>query len=249
MLVCATRAAARQLNEACTHVLLGAADRAPFSSRHAAYGPRGAPLRCLRPRDSITFRRNRRDMERGAVTVLNGQVARLLHIVDVTLGGVRIPRPDTTAPVARTHRRRLVLEDGRELPVASEWDVRGFGGVPLSEIELGYAATVHRSQGCEAHKVIVVLRASDASSAHPPTRAHVYTAVTRARARLLLVASRSTLEATLARVPEPGRSLLAGAVCAHVERALAAPPRKDAIVFGRYRHVEGPPGGATVTSS
>ena len=75
----------------------------------------------------------------------------------------------------------------------------------LDELELAYAVTVHKSQGSEYPVVVLLL---------PPgapkllTRNLLYTAVTRARNKLILITSRKTLRATLANDTENKRYTL-----------------------------------------
>ena len=73
---------------------------------------------------------------------------------------------------------------------------RSFAPARLPEHDTAYAMTIHKAQGSEFGKVLVVLPASD----HPiVSRELIYTAVTRARREIELWWSESSLPAALAR--------------------------------------------------
>ena len=69
--------------------------------------------------------------------------------------------------------------------------VRDFAPAELDELDTAFATTIHKSQGSEHDTVVVV---------HPPSdsplvrRELLYTAVTRASRRLLIVASAASVE-------------------------------------------------------
>jgi exodeoxyribonuclease V alpha subunit len=80
----------------------------------------------------------------------------------------------------------VLFDDGREV---------GYDRAALEDLDLAYAVTIHKSQGSEYPVVILAI---------PPTaprlltRNLLYTGVTRARQKLLLVSSRQTIAAMLA---------------------------------------------------
>ena len=64
-----------------------------------------------------------------------------------------------------------------------EWDdgvVRGFNDALLDDLELGYALTVHKSQGSQWKRVVVCLP----KSSRMVDRSLIYTAVTRAQSEV-----------------------------------------------------------------
>ena len=73
-----------------------------------------------------------------------------------------------------------------------EWDdgvVRGFNDVLLDDLELGYALTVHKSQGSQWKRVVVCLP----QGSRMVDRSLIYTAVTRAQAEVLLLGSHTAI--------------------------------------------------------
>nr|WP_315487819.1 AAA family ATPase [uncultured Rhodoferax sp.] len=73
-----------------------------------------------------------------------------------------------------------------------EWDdgvVRGFNDALLDDLELGYALTVHKSQGSQWKRVVVCLP----QGSRMVDRSLIYTAVTRAQAEVLLLGSHSAI--------------------------------------------------------
>lgn len=93
--------------------------------------------------------------------------------------GVVVRMPD--------RRHRVVIRTGTE--------TRLFAPTRLSGIETVYAMTVHKSQGSEARTVTVVLPETDSALL---TRELFYTAVTRARQRVTVVATRAAVRAAIA---------------------------------------------------
>jgi exodeoxyribonuclease V alpha subunit len=74
-----------------------------------------------------------------------------------------------------------------------EWDdgvVRGFNDALLDDLELGYALTVHKSQGSQWKRVVVCLP----KSSRMVDRSLIYTAVTRAQAEVLLLGSQTGIQ-------------------------------------------------------
>ncbi|MBI2374365.1 MAG: AAA family ATPase [Deltaproteobacteria bacterium] len=82
-----------------------------------------------------------------------------------------------------------------------EWPLAELSG----SIELAHASTVHRAQGQEHDRVMLVL--GDVAGSRIETRSLVYTAVTRARHSVLIVAGRDELERAILR-KEPRASRL-----------------------------------------
>ena len=73
-----------------------------------------------------------------------------------------------------------------------EWDdgvVRCFNDVLLDDLELGYALTVHKSQGSQWKRVVVCLP----QGSRMVDRSLIYTAVTRAQAEVLLLGSHTAI--------------------------------------------------------
>ena len=68
----------------------------------------------------------------------------------------------------------------------------------LQEYETGYAQTIHRSQGSEFSQVILVLPPLEEDSSFL-TKEHLYTAITRAKQRLILLGDKETLGKTMGR--------------------------------------------------
>ena len=91
----------------------------------------------------------------------------------------------------------VLKADGSRLTVDFDGNIVELAGAELFNLQLGYALTVHRAQGSEWGTVLGVLH-----EAHMPmlSRNLVYTALTRARDRLILCGRRaeSTNEAKLA---------------------------------------------------
>lgn len=79
-----------------------------------------------------------------------------------------------------------------------EWDdgvVRGFDEALLDSLELGYALTVHKSQGSQWKRVVVCLP----SSSKMVDRSLIYTAVTRAQSEVLLLGSQTGIQEQVSR--------------------------------------------------
>jgi exodeoxyribonuclease V alpha subunit len=95
----------------------------------------------------------------------------------------------TLRDAAAEHRLRVFFRtpDGRPRPLPP---------ARLPEHETAYAATVHKSQGSEAERVLLILP-DEASPVM--TRELIYTALTRARSRVEIWGTRSVFEAAVAR--------------------------------------------------
>lgn len=79
-----------------------------------------------------------------------------------------------------------------------EWDdgvVRGFDEALLDNLELGYALTVHKSQGSQWKRVVVCLPRSSTML----DRSLIYTAVTRAQTEVLLLGSQTGIQKQVSR--------------------------------------------------
>ena len=153
-----------------------------FTNRHAAtindvcstaFHPK-RPERGFVAGDRLCFARNLRHK---GVAVANGQLARIRKILDVegrkrgrSCASTAAPRPSPR------HVRVVELDDGTTLDWATFRDAAG----------LGYGVTVHRAQGAEAPIVAFVL-ASAGAAYDGVTLRLLYTALTRASRRFVLV--------------------------------------------------------------
>ncbi|ALL71301.1 RecD-like DNA helicase YrrC (plasmid) [Paraburkholderia caribensis MBA4] len=94
--------------------------------------------------------------------------------------------------------RLLIVQTGSDSLGTIEWDdgnVRKFDARFLESIELGYALTVHKSQGSQWKRVVVCLP----SSSRMIDRSLVYTAVTRAQQEVILLGQKPKLKALIGR--------------------------------------------------
>ena len=135
-------------------------------------------------------------------------VARWTAMVESWLGDVRPFSDYAGRPVMVTENdasRRLfngdigvvVDRDGSLEVVLPDGDgVRAVPRVHLGRVETVHALTIHKSQGSEFDRVIVVLPSADSLLA---TRELLYTAITRARSSVTLIGSLDTVLAALAR--------------------------------------------------
>jgi len=73
--------------------------------------------------------------------------------------------------------------------------VGGFDEALLDNLELGYALTVHKSQGSQWKRVVVCLP----SSSRMVDRSLIYTAVTRAQSEVLLLGSQTGIQEQVSR--------------------------------------------------
>lgn len=87
----------------------------------------------------------------------------------------------------------FAIEDGVVYVRYPEQDVR-YDGQEIDEITLAYAITVHKSQGSEYHTVIIVLVDSHAILLQ---RNLLYTAVTRAKRKVILVGTKRALNTAI----------------------------------------------------
>jgi exodeoxyribonuclease V alpha subunit len=116
---------------------------------------------------------------------------------------------DTGVVIGRGGARRLVFErrDGTLLERPAE---------TLPDVVSAYAVTVHKSQGSEYGTVVVVLPPATSPLA---TRELLYTAITRARRRVVIVGDEAAVRAAVGRP-----SVRMGGLAEGLARALAASP-------------------------
>jgi exodeoxyribonuclease V alpha subunit len=91
-----------------------------------------------------------------------------------------------------------VEHDGDDHIGKIEWDdgvVRGFDEALLDNLELGYALTVHKSQGSQWNRVVVCLQ----RSSKMVDRSLIYTAVTRAQSEVLILGSQPGIQEQVSR--------------------------------------------------
>jgi len=99
---------------------------------------------------------------------------------------------------------RVVAIDHKQSTLTVEIDGRplGYGFAELDRLAVAYAITVHKAQGSEYPVVVLPLARQQGRMLR---RNLVYTAITRARRLVVLVAERGTLETAIAERPEPRR--------------------------------------------
>jgi exodeoxyribonuclease V alpha subunit len=136
--------------------------------------------------DRLCFRENRRH---GTTSVCNGQIGTIDEIVDVVLPSnskkKRARCPTTSAPSkSKKHCRFVGL---KKSATVLEW--KKFQSVT----EFGYAITVHRAQGAEA-PIVVFVMPRDTSRL---SKRLLYTALTRASKRFLLLGDASAFNAAV----------------------------------------------------
>jgi len=95
----------------------------------------------------------------------------------------------------------LVRKNGESLhfTVAADGEVRRFNPAFLSDTQKVFAMTIHKSQGSEYDGCLIVLPAEDSPLL---TRELLYTALTRARHRAVILASEEILHVCIARQTE-----------------------------------------------
>lgn len=129
--------------------------------------------------------------ERFLMPLFNGMDGRVVHIdrfeVVVRFGGrdVRFVVP--------YNMKKNVSVDGEEEIIVNE------DSPPTSLLQLAYAMTIHKSQGSEWNVVIVVLE----PKSQWMNRRALYTAVTRAKSRLMILSDHRTLMETIRRQSPP----------------------------------------------
>lgn len=100
----------------------------------------------------------------------------------------------------------IVCTVGDDVVIVKLDGAHGSVRVPKADVAMGYALTVHKSQGSEYGVVVLVLHPSHGRNL---TREVVYTAVTRAKTKLYVVSSRATLEDAVRRKRPTRNSKLA----------------------------------------
>lgn len=108
--------------------------------------------------------------------------------------------PDEEKKLQASHVIELTLDDG------SEEVLSAVGDFAEQVFSLGYCLTVHKAQGCEWRKVFVVLH-KDHTLGGFLTRELVYTAATRAREKLILIAKQDVLTKAVKRAEIKGNTL------------------------------------------
>lgn len=108
--------------------------------------------------------------------------------------------PDEEKKLQASHSIVLTLDDG------SEETLSAVGDYSEQVFSLGYALTVHKAQGCEWRKVYVVMH-KDHTQGGFLTRELLYTAITRAREKLVLIAKKDILERTVKQQRIAGNTL------------------------------------------
>lgn len=85
-----------------------------------------------------------------------------------------------------------VRRDGSDMTVTVDFDgrVMDYEGNDLEMLDLAYASTIHKSQGSEYQSVIINLQCAHAVMLVRPL---IYTAITRAKQRVILVGERRAL--------------------------------------------------------
>ena len=98
--------------------------------------------------------------------------------------------------------RQMLKSDGIELGHALAWiewddgERRPVFAEMLENIELGYALTVHKAQGSQWKRLIVVLTGSKMLD-----RTLIYTAVTRAQSQVIIIGDQAAAQAAVESVP------------------------------------------------
>lgn len=108
--------------------------------------------------------------------------------------------PDEEKKQQASHTVTLKLDDGSEETLSS------IGDFSEQVFSLGYALTVHKAQGCEWRKVYIILH-KDHTLGGFLTRELVYTACTRAREKLILIAKADVLSKSVKQQTIKGNTL------------------------------------------
>jgi ATP-dependent exoDNAse (exonuclease V) alpha subunit len=125
--------------------------------------------------------------DRGEVYVANGELAEVLE-VDEKLVIARIDSPRRTIKIPRGKQQEASESEAGD-PISGDENTPATG----CSWDLGYALSVHKSQGSEWPTVVVMLDNS-AGAKMVCDRAWLYTAISRAKDKCVLVGRKSTAE-------------------------------------------------------
>lgn len=114
------------------------------------------------------------------------------NIANGDIGILHIERFD-----ANGHQFGVQLSGGR----SARWDY----AVPLFHMTLAYAITIHKSQGSEADTVLMPIFNDFQNML---TRNLIYTAISRAKKKVILYGDRSALDIALQKLPNERKSML-----------------------------------------
>ena len=137
----------------------------------------------------------------GGINEINSYLQSALNAnPPVTIRGKTFKLYDKVVFTATSHKNgysngdvgRIVRLDSYSIDVDIDGNNVHLRSADIKNLELGYAISVHKSQGSEWNTVIVSLQKSKVA-----TRALLYTAVTRARKKVVLICTRETLEYVL----------------------------------------------------
>ena len=114
----------------------------------------------------------------------------------------------------------VIPEDiGNSLKIDFSGNVLIFPPEKLSQLELAYAITIHSSQGCEFKSVITPVTAAHGRML---TKNLLYTAITRAKSRMLLIGSEEEFMAAVMNIRDSERADLLPHRIAQIEQTKAA---------------------------
>lgn len=136
--------------------------------------------------------------------LFNGMDGRVVHIDNVSVV-VRFGDRDVRFVVPYNAKKNVYVDGGGEEEIVVKEDAP-----PTSLLQLAYAMTIHKAQGSEWNVVIVVLE----QKSQWMNRRTLYTAVTRAKSRLMILSDQRTLDETIRRQSPPridflGKEILA----------------------------------------
>ena len=134
--------------------------------------------------------------------VMFRQNNKVLNVYNGDLGVFRFVADDNGQTQPQVH-----LPDGRVIPITI---------FNQHQLSLAYALTVHKVQGSEADTVILPVPEQHLSMMN---RSLLYTAVSRARKKVILIGSQDVLDYILGRQPHARRSTLVPRVRALLKKA------------------------------
>ncbi len=146
------------------------------------YDDREAPL-AVRANDKIIWVKNDYNL-----ALFNGEIGSIAAL-DAEAGSLEFETPERTVPIPPL----LKYYDRR--------DTRWKSYDPRKQIELGYAITTHKAQGSEFDTVVYCMCNSQY---YTLSRRNFYTAVTRAKNRLIIITDRKSMGVSL-RKKESGK--------------------------------------------